>query len=204
MPDRRPSAHQGLALPSPEATAEIQALVAELRDRWTWPEGKRPFPPIQGLPAYLELEALWQSHPLPPKPFAQPTAVLGLAYQRLDPIWIEFNLLEQFNLVIGPAQSGKTEFLMSLALATAVNIPPQQMDILVFALQPGHPLRLLRGLPHVRLASSLSQAQELLARLHTDLQERAAAQKNLADLDQTVTTKNDLISLLPKRTPDPH
>jgi len=191
---------RGLALPSPEATAEIQALVAELRDRWTWPEGKRPFPPIQGLPAYLELEALWQSHPLPPKPFAQPTAVLGLAYQRLDPIWIEFNLLEQFNLVIGPAQSGKTEFLMSLALATAVNIPPQQMDILVFALQPGHPLRLLRGLPHVRLASSLSQAQELLARLHTDLQERAAAQKNLADLDQTVTTKNDLISLLPKRT----
>ncbi len=195
-----PSLTKGLNLRSPETNAEIRDIVAGMRDAWDWPDGKRPLPPIQGLPHYLELETLWQTHPKHALLYEQPTAVIGLEYKRLDPVWIEYNLLEPFNLVIGPPRSGKTEFLMTVALATATNIPPEQMDIVLFAFKPRHPMHMLRHLPHVRFARSAEQAEEILSDLQAELKERAVAQKDVANADQTVADDSTLVQMLPKRT----
>ncbi len=183
-----------------DATQDLRAWVTAVNQSWSWADGRRPLPPIGELSTYIELQTLWQEHRLLPGGIAEAqTATMGLDYDALEPVRIQFSKLPQFNLVVGPAASGKTDFLINLCLSTAVSLAPTQIDIYLFTLKTsGSPLRRLRGLPHVQFAGNFTGAKKHLGELQGILENRLAEQK--AYQDQTLSTLSDITRILPKRT----
>ncbi|MCP4356601.1 MAG: hypothetical protein GY796_01100 [Chloroflexi bacterium] len=194
-----PSRSKGLELHSQEAVDEIQAIAAAMNERWVWPDGRRPLPPITELPAYLELETLWQEYVHDRRHIAEmPTATLGLDYNSMEPVTIDVSQLQAYSIVTGPARSGKTDFLLTLCLSAAVNLSPSQVEIFVLVLERHNPLRLLRDLPHIQLGASFTRARKLLTDLHTLLTQRMEEQQ--VQQDQTMVTAADMTRVIPKQT----
>ncbi len=194
-----PSRRTGVALASPDATVEIRSWVAEMKHSWTWANGRSPLPLITVLPRHLPLETLWQTWPAPSGSLASlPTAALGLDYDSLSPVMLDYSRLPAYNLVIGPPRSGKTEFLLTLGLATAVNIPPDRIEIFIFSLKPQSPLQMLRYLPHVQFAGNVSRARKLLQKIQSSLAERLGRLQ--IHEDQTLATLVDVATAIPKQT----
>jgi S-DNA-T family DNA segregation ATPase FtsK/SpoIIIE len=184
-----------------EAGEELLAWVTAMNKSWSWPGGRRPLPLIAELSAYLELGPLWRNYPDVPGAFGEiHTATIGLDYDSLEPVRLQFSKLPQFNLILGPAGSGKSDFLANLTLSTATNLAPTQVDIYLFALKtsPPSPLRLLRHLPQVQFAGNFNQAKSLLSQLQGILENRMADQKLFAE--QTAGSRTDITRIIPKRT----
>jgi hypothetical protein len=176
----------------------LKQIVATMNRQWLWPEGKRPLPLIGELANYLELESLWQAEHPKPTLYGFPTAPLGIQYDRLEPVWIELNVLESFNLVLGPPQSGKTDFLITLALAAAQNFPPHHLEIVVLAFKQHSALRLLRELPHAVFANNGRVAAKVLTNLQAELKKRASQQREASE--KTISDTLNLSTFLPKRS----
>ncbi|HUM71859.1 MAG TPA: FtsK/SpoIIIE domain-containing protein [Chloroflexota bacterium] len=170
-----------------------------MKQTWSWAEGDRPLPAIAELPSYLELQTLWKRYPIAPGALGEAyTAAMGLDYDALEPVRYYFGTLSAYNLVLGPTQSGKTDFLLNLCLSTAVSLAPTQIDIIVISLKSSSPLRLLRTLPHVQFAGSYTSAKKLLHELQAILGTRASEKKSYEDI--TLSTRSDITRIIPKRT----
>ncbi len=193
-----PARRAGIKPDSAEATAEIHEIVTAMNRGWAWPEGKRPLPAIGELSRYVELEPLWQQHRTILRLYEQPTAPIGLDYTTLEPVSIDFLALEQHSLVVGPLKSGKTDFLVTLCLATAYNIPPDLLEIDIFAFKADNPLQHLKGLPHVRFSGNARTAKNNLTELKADLEQRVINYRQT--VDQTTSTNiMGLYKTTPKR-----
>lgn len=157
----------------------LREIVQAMNQAW---KGNRPAP-VEKLKKHIPLAELWQRFPLAVlRPHELSTAPLAQDYDELGPVVIDLGQLETFSLVLGPAGSGKTDFLITLCLATAANLPPERIGIAIFALkQPGNDLRLLRGLPHVQYAGNRPQAQQVLKELVATLQEKAQERRLMED-----------------------
>lgn len=90
--------------------------------------------------------------------------------------WVSYDLIgsSNYSLFIGPAKSGKTNLLFSIALATAVNVSPVDIEMIVFDFKPPYALQGLSRLPHVRYATQTMQAKQYLAELLGRLEEQAS------------------------------
>ncbi|NJN55168.1 MAG: hypothetical protein HC804_10640, partial [Anaerolineae bacterium] len=99
---------------------------------------------------------------------------------------------------MAPRKSGKTDFLLNVCLSTAVSLAPTQIEMMVISFKQSSPLRLLRGLPHVQVAGSVSSAKKLLAELQAILSTRASEKKSHEDI--TFSGKGDITRIIPKRT----
>jgi S-DNA-T family DNA segregation ATPase FtsK/SpoIIIE len=192
-----PARKDGLDLTTVEAVDEVRDIVTAMKSSWTWADGKRPLPPIGELGKYIQLETLWQEEHRRPTWYEQPTAPIGKDYN-LEQAWIELNVLETYNLVIGPAKSGKTDFLLTLALAAAQNFAPVQVEIIVFAMTQRSVLHQLDALPHVKLARNPRMAKEILTTLQADLKERAIQQKEA--MERTASGTLAITSYFPLRS----
>lgn len=180
-------------------TDEIQSWVADMKQSWSWAEGARPLPVISELPTYLELQTLWKRYPIAPGAMGEAhTAAMGLDYEALEPVRLYFSTLPAYNLVLGPTQSGKTDFLLNLCLSTAVSLAPTQIEIIVISLRQNSPLRLLRPLPHIQFAGNLAGARKLLTDWQAILKTRAS--ENKAHEDITYSGRSDITRIIPKRT----
>lgn len=157
----------------------LRDTVQAMNEAWN---GHRPLP-IEKLEKHISLEGLWQRFPpAESHPHEMITAPIGQEYQGLGPVIIDLKQLEMFSLVIGPAGSGKTDFLITLCLAAATALPPERLAIAIFALQrPPSDLLLLRGLPHVQYAGNRREAQQLLRQLAQNLQEKATEHRSLEE-----------------------
>lgn len=194
-----PARVPGIPFKDTAPTDEIQAWVAAMKQSWSWADGDRPLPAIAELPTYLELQTLWKRYPIAPGAMGEAyTAALGLDYDALEPVRFYFSTLPAFNLVLGPMQSGKTDFLLNLCLSTAVSLAPTQIEIVVISLKSSTPLRLLRSLPHVQFAGNYTGAKKLLADVQAALQRRASEQKAFDDI--TLDGRADITRIAPKRT----
>lgn len=187
-----------IASPHWQTPGDLVEIVAQMKEAWQWPESKRPLSPIRTLPKHIALESLWQHEYRKPSFVELPTAPLGVDYD-LATTWLDFNLLDAYNLVVGPPQSGKTNFLITLALAAAVNFGPRQLQIVILSLnQPRSPIRLLQGLPNALFGNNPSTAERVLTTLLADLKGQVQLQKEMAAMsaDDTVS----ITSQIPKRT----
>ncbi len=180
-------------------TDEIQAWVTAMKQSWSWADGERPLPAITELPTYLELQTLWKRYPAAPGAMGEAyTAAMGLDYEALEPVRFYFGTLPAYNLVLGPTQSGKTDFLLNLCLSTAVSLAPTQMEIILISLRQNSPLRLLRPLPHVQFAGNYTGAKKLLTDLQAILNTRTSEKKAYDDI--TFSGRSDITRIVPKRT----
>jgi S-DNA-T family DNA segregation ATPase FtsK/SpoIIIE len=181
------------------ATDEIQEWVAQMKQSWSWADGDRPLPAITELPTYLELPALWKRYPTAPGALGEVyTAAMGLDYDALEPVRFYFGPMQLYNLVLGPSQSGKTDFLLNLCLSTAASLTTTQIEIVVISLKQSSTLRLLNGLPHVQFAGTHSSAKKLLGELQAILKNRVADQKAFDDI--TYSGRSEITRTFPKRT----
>ncbi|MCL4264231.1 MAG: hypothetical protein KJ069_13495 [Anaerolineae bacterium] len=180
-------------------TDEIQEWITAMKQTWSWADGDRPLPAIAELPTYLELQSLWKRYPTAPGALGEAyTAAMGLDYDALEPVRFYFGTLPAYNLVLGPTQSGKTDFLLNLCLSTAVSLAPTQIEVIAISLKQSSPLRLLRTLPHVQFAGSYTSAKKLLGELQAILGTRASEKKSYDDI--TLSTRSDITRIIPKRT----
>ena len=184
--------------------AEIQDWITAVNETWSWPDGTHPLPAVTGLPTYLEIEALWRKYANLTGSYADvQTAVLGLDYDTLHPIQLNLNRLNPYNLVVGPSQSGKTNFLSTLCLSVAMSLAPTQIDIYLFAFdQARTPIHSLRKLPHVQFANSPAYAQKLLSQLEGILETRSSEQQAYDEhqADLSLDTYVESTRIFPKRT----
>ena len=178
---------------------ETRNWIAAIKESWSWADGNSPVPAIVELPTYIALRSLWHNYPVNHLVMTEAqTAAVGLDYDFLSPVYFNFGKLQPYNLVLGPPQSGKTDFLVTLCLSTAVNLAPTQIEIYLLSLHASSPLRLLRGLPHIQFASSLAQARKLLTELADILANRLAEQS--AFQEQADVLVSDVTRIIPKRT----
>ncbi|MCL4868729.1 MAG: hypothetical protein KJ063_07170 [Anaerolineae bacterium] len=176
-----PIKEKGIRWKSRPATEHLRHLANGMDEAWT---GLRP-PPIQELPRQLDLAQLWYSTPHHPSRLHERiTAPLGLGYDQLAPLVIDLRRWEAASLVVGPPGSGKTEFLLTLALAAAKTMTPEQIEIIVIGLKDQR-LRPLSSLPQVKTAARLVQARTLLTQLHQRLQTQAEAMREQQEQSQT-------------------
>jgi S-DNA-T family DNA segregation ATPase FtsK/SpoIIIE len=176
---------------------DMSDIISAVNSSWEWPNDQHPLPPILKLPQYIELSSLWESGQVSSEWYDKPTAPIGMDYN-LEKVWIELNVLEPYNLVVGPPQSGKTEFLLTLALASAKNLPPSQLDIYIIAPKQNSNLRLLKDLPQVQFVGTVRSAKRYLSDLEKELKERALEQKELTEPTSSGTLP--LTAYSPKRT----
>jgi S-DNA-T family DNA segregation ATPase FtsK/SpoIIIE len=180
---------------SPQAAQALQTLVQTMNEAW---QGPRP-QPILELSKYIELQGLWQATPSStPHPYELATAPLGLNYEQLAPVALDFIKVEPIALVVGPAESGKTDFLLTLCLSACKNLLPRQIELYIFSLKSQR-LRPLGGLPHVQYAGNASHSRKLLNSLLESLKVRAEEQRAKQEATQEWTT-SDLSRSIIKRT----
>lgn len=123
------------------------------------------------LPKHIQLTHLWKQAPLSePVPFSLETAPIGLYYDDLSPITLDFRKLEPYFMVIGEPESGKTSFLVSLCLAAAKHISSSDLEIILFGFKRNHLMR-LAPLPHIHI---LQNIEEDLQQLAADLEKRSS------------------------------
>ena len=165
-----PAAQPDIDIRSPGATIQLRKIVQAMAKVWG---GAQPVP-IEALPVRLELAQLWARLSFHAHVNGSwQTAPLGLDFDNLNPVTIDFNRFEPYSLVIGPPQSGKTSFLATLALAVAATLPPQKLEIVVLTAGPS-PLQALSCLPQVQIASTTVEVQAALSDLVSELKQRAA------------------------------
>jgi DNA segregation ATPase FtsK/SpoIIIE, S-DNA-T family len=187
-----------IASPHWQKWGALPEVVSMMKTQWRWPDGKRPLPPIMTLPKQIALQSLWQHDHRKPSFIEAPTAPLGVDYD-LSEVWLNFDRLDAFNLVLGPTQSGKTDFLITLALAAAINFHPRKLQIVTLAFnKPRSTIRLLRNLPHVAYGDSPTTAEHILTTLLADLMKQTEQQKELAAM--SADEKADITSYTPRRT----
>ncbi|MCA9922470.1 MAG: hypothetical protein KC421_08860 [Anaerolineales bacterium] len=178
--------------------AQLQHLIQKMSEAWQEPSYLQPLPTIQSLPKVIRLQNLWKSHIISERGYEQATAAMGLNYESLAPVYLDYNLLEPYNLITGPPKSGKTSMLMLICLATATALSPDHAEILIFGFKPNHPLSSLQRLPHVQFAGNPNKAMHLLTELERNLQERADSYQEL--MENTVSSVEDLQKITPKRS----
>jgi hypothetical protein len=101
------------------------------------------------------------------------TVVSGLD-QRGAPVLLPLRSRQVWNLLVtGPASSGKSDWLRSLALSLALTSPLERLQILGVDLT-GRELAVLEGLPHTMapLATDIPGAHQLLTGLSQEMQRR--------------------------------
>ncbi len=152
-----PARHAGIPPESGPATAEIRSIARLMDTSWT---GPRPAE-IRSLPIHIRLTDLWEAAPAGSSSRELPIAPVGMDYDDLKLLSPELRRLDPVSMAIGPAHSGKTEFLAAMALAAARAVSPRGLEIIIIALRPNN-LHGLRALPHVRLAASTAEAQDIL------------------------------------------
>lgn len=158
-----PTRQRGIRPESAEATEELHKIVRLMSTSWT---GEKPIE-IRRLPRYLYLGNLWDAL-YSTRAKERYTVAVGMEYERLELVQIELGGQEQVNFVVGPAKSGKTEYLLTLCLAAAQALSPAELSIIILAFRPNQ-LHQLKGLPHVQLASNSAEAGELLQGVISDL-----------------------------------
>lgn len=160
-----PARQAGIEPETDKANSEIAAVVKMMEASW---QGQTPVR-IDILPLHITIEELWQvSSPAGYGEEHLLTASVGLDYDKLEDFRLNLSRLESTCLVVGPARSGKTEFLLTTALCAAKSISPDNLEIVVFALRKNH-LASLQSLPHIRYAGTVAEAEQLLHELAQDL-----------------------------------
>jgi hypothetical protein len=166
------------------------AFLAALQETW----GKES---LQKEPA----EAAPWNGCLPPsaneKLFGIATAPVGIEYETQRPFAFELMEWGAYSLIVGPAKSGKTDFLLTFCLAAAANLSPGQLEIAVLDFRHPYGLQPLIRLPHVRYASNVTQAKQHLAALLIELEQRAG---ETALPQQSEATTGFLLDTMRKRT----
>lgn len=152
-----PARHIGIQPESGPATEEIRSIARLMDASWA---GPRPVE-IRSLPTHIRLADLWDAAPAALPSRDLPIAPVGMDYDDLGLLTPELRRLDPVSMAIGPTHSGKTEYLMAMALAAARAVPPDELEILVIAPRPGN-LHGLRALPHARLAATTAEAQAVL------------------------------------------
>ncbi len=162
-----PARSKGILPNSQTATEELTEIIDAMHKAW---KGRNP-QVIEELPVQITLEQLWFRCP-PASMLIDPvSAAVGLDYDDLAPVTIDFGRLEPVAIVSGPPQSGKTECLATIILSTARQLSPEQIEIIVLAPKRNR-LRYLHKLPHVQYAQTTGQCQEVLNSLIESLEDR--------------------------------
>lgn len=154
---------------------QISGMIEQMDGSWTGPRPRR----IEILPKYLELEQLWEKT-VKASSSGLVTAPIGREYEQLNDVCLDLSRLEQFTLIVGPAESGKSEFILSFCLAAAYTLHPDQVQIYLLAFGNTQ-LAWLSGLSHVHFAGSPQQAKALLEKLSEKLKAQASAPKSQPD-----------------------
>ncbi len=130
------------------------------------------------------------------KLFGAPTAVVGIEYETQRPFAFELMEWGTYSLLVGPAKSGKTDILLTLCLAAAYNLSPEQLKIIVFEPRQPHALQPLIRLPHVQYANSSQQAKRHLTAMLKELEQQAEVALFPA---QTQVTTGSLLNIVRKQ-----
>jgi len=152
-----PARKANIAPETSQATDEIRSVARLMNTSWV---GERPVE-IRSLPYHLRLLDLWRDTSPAAAGDDLPTAPVGMDYDELAPTPVELRRLDPVTFVAGPQRSGKTEYLMTLALSAARAAPPQALQIIVIALRRNH-LHHLHGIPNIRVATKAAEAQDAL------------------------------------------
>jgi S-DNA-T family DNA segregation ATPase FtsK/SpoIIIE len=123
-----------------DTASGVNQLMDWMRKSW---EGEKPSP-VETLPDQITFSDAWPRMAGVQSEAGEIWAPVGIDYESLD--WVKANLLEEIPnwLIVGPRQSGKTNFLMSLAQGIC-QVNPGRFEMRVLA---------LRRSPFTRLAAS--------------------------------------------------
>jgi S-DNA-T family DNA segregation ATPase FtsK/SpoIIIE len=113
---------------------------------------------IEALAKHIALQSLWEGFVPPALEHADVsyvTAPIGVEFNRLEPVSLDLDRMDPVLFVTGPGQSGKTNALISLTLAAAKTIDPNNLKIIVFGTRRS-PLLELTDLPHLTWPNQLA------------------------------------------------
>jgi len=102
-----------------------------------------------------------------------------------------------YSLIVGPGKSGKSDLLLTLCLAAASALSPEELNVIVLDSRQPFMLHPLTHLPHVQYANNKQSAKKHLSTLLTDLEKQA--EENLSP-SQNQTSTGFLLSKNRKQT----
>jgi S-DNA-T family DNA segregation ATPase FtsK/SpoIIIE len=185
---------------------QLASIVQSMDALWDNRERPRRF---YALPAQVELRQMFH---VPPVQTANPealiTAPLGLYYSDLSPCILDLEEFGPLSLVIGPPQSGKTEFLVTLVLASALRYGPEKLEIVAIDYHARH-LRELRHIPGLTylaegnvagplsgIVEKLNERAEIGRRLRAEQTEHTLAQPMSLTIPRTLLLIDDIQSMM--------